>query len=686
MASLNFTKKMKIGPKLITFFLIAGIIPLAVVGFLAYTQAAAALQQQASNQLIAIRDIKKDQIELYFTERAGDLAVLQRNEDVAKMYALLYKYHQDARVTDTGNYDVSTAAYNRLYDANSDNLLHYVKTYGYYDMFIMCAAHGHVMWTQAREKDLGENLKYGQYKDSGLAKMWQKVVDTGEIALEDFAPYAPSAGAPASFIGAPLKDANGKTFGVIALQVPLKAINTIMQQRSGMGETGESYLIGTDKLMRSDSFLDPVNHSVAASLANPDQGSVDTEGANDALAGNTDAKTIIDYNGNPVLSAYTPLDVLGITWALLTEIDVAEAFAAVYSMRNIILIIALVVAGVIAAFAITVAKSFTAPIHKMMTGMSALGGGDLTTSVTVDTQDEIGHMATSFNETSTKLRDVLKQILNSSEQVGNASTQISSASEQLAAGAEEQQAQLSEVATTMEEMSAMILEASKNANETRENAQHTGNTATQGRDVVTKTVTGFESVVSTVEQAAKQIQELSKRSEEIGNVIQVIDDIADQTNLLALNANIEAARAGEAGKGFAVVADEVRKLAERTATATAEIGKMIESIQGDIRNAVTSMEDIQGQSSEGLTLVGESDRSLQEISDNINNVISAVEQIASSTNEQSSGAEEISKNIEGVSTVAKQSASSAQELASSAEELNREVEGLNNLIAQFKVA
>ena len=231
----------------------------------------------------------------------------------------------------------------------------------------------------------------------------------------------------------------------------------------------------------------------------------------------------------------------------------------------------------------------------------------------------------------------------------------------------------------------MILEASKNASETRESAQATGATADKGRDVVSRTVTGFETVANTVEQAAQQIQELSKRSEEIGNVIQVIDDIADQTNLLALNANIEAARAGDAGRGFAVVADEVRKLAERTVSATAEIGKMIESIQGDIRGAVTSMEKIQSQSKDGLELVSQSDSSLQEISESITGVVSAVEQIATSSNEQSTGAEEISKNIEGVTTVAKQSASSAQVLAASAEQLNKEVQGLNELISQFKV-
>jgi methyl-accepting chemotaxis protein len=324
-------------------------------------------------------------------------------------------------------------------------------------------------------------------------------------------------------------------------------------------------------------------------------------------------------------------------------------------------------------------------LSKIVEALKRVSENDLTVTVDIDSKDEIGEMASQLNTTVGNISSLLKQISTSSSQVGSASSQISAASEQLAAGAEEQQSQLSEVATTMEEMSAMILESSKNADETRQNAQTAGDTAGTGREVVGKTVSGFQTVANTVERAAGQITELNKRSEDIGNVIQVIDEIADQTNLLALNANIEAARAGEAGRGFAVVADEVRKLAERTVSATGEISTMIESIQGDIGAAVESMSEIQIQSNEGLDLVSQSDSSLEEISGSVGSVVTAVEQIASAANEQSSGAEEVSKNIEGVSTVAKQSASSAQELAASAEQLNKEIQSMNELIGQFTV-
>ena len=168
----------------------------------------------------------------------------------------------------------------------------------------------------------------GAYAKSNLGTLVKQVISTRSFGLADFAPYAPSNNEPAAFIAQPI--VHGNTIEVIvALQLSLQSINAIMQQRQGMGETGETYLVGKDKLMRSDSFLDPTHHSVQASFAHPQKGSVNTEAANEALSGTNGRKIILDYNGNPVLSSYVPLKVGNTTWALIAEIDKAEAFAAV---------------------------------------------------------------------------------------------------------------------------------------------------------------------------------------------------------------------------------------------------------------------------------------------------------------------------------------------------------------------
>ncbi len=771
---LSFFSNMNIGKKLIIFFLSVGVIPLAIVGIMAYTQAASALQEQASNQLVAVREMKKSMIEDYFGSIRNQIITLSEDQmiiDAMKEFTeafflvereygetfrrnrqqLLgnlsdrYRYQQtntpgaasDAAsrwmppkrvsrilqalyISENSNpignkhdldYSVDNTTYSQLHRKYHPIIRSYLEKFEYYDIFLVEPKTGHIIYTVFKEVDYATSLMTGPYSNTNFARAFKNAQNASTkdyVALEDFKQYEPSYNFPASFIASPIFDGNEK-IGVLVFQMPVDKINSIMTSNQrwadvGLGESGESYLVSSDYTIRNNSrFLidDPDGYyqalqegGIAAEVIDNIKASetsilfqpVRSNGSRAAIGGQTGFDIFPDYRDVPVLSAYTPLAIEGLEWVILAEIDEAEAFATIYALRNITLIIALLAAVAIVAVAIVVARSFTNPIHKLMVGMAALGKGDLTAQVSVGTKDEIGTMAESFNESSSKLLDAMNKILTSSGQVENAATQISSASEQLAAGAEEQQAQLSEVATTMEQMSAMILEASKNADETRQSAQHTGNTANEGREVVSKTVTGFQTVAKTVEQAALQIEELNKRSEEIGNVIQVIDDIADQTNLLALNANIEAARAGDAGRGFAVVADEVRKLAERTVSATAEISKMIESIQSDIKAAVVSMEQIQGQSKDGLELVAQSDKSLEEIAGSITGVVSAVEQIATSTNEQSSGAEEISKNIEGVTTVAKESASSAQELAASAEQLNKEVQGLNELIGQFKVS
>ncbi len=189
----NF-KNLKMKPKLIAMFLLVGLVPLTIIGMIASNLASKSLMEKSYGQLKSVREIKKTQIEKYFQERQGDMGVLvetvgtlrneafeklgaiekikknqiqgyfnervgdinvlSKSKDVTTMYDVLFKYHKDTDVKATGSYDVTTLEYNKLYDKNSDFLNNYVKTYGYYDMFIICTAHGHVMYTSAKELPL----------------------------------------------------------------------------------------------------------------------------------------------------------------------------------------------------------------------------------------------------------------------------------------------------------------------------------------------------------------------------------------------------------------------------------------------------------------------------------------------------------------------------------------------------
>ena len=358
----------RIGVKLVTAFLLIGILPLLISGFLSMKKASDSLEFASFNQLTGVREIKKSQIESYFAEREGDMNVLlktvetlrseaiqkleaqhdlkaaaltdyfdkafldmemfARGLDAGILYDNLKRYHDSNYVQADAPYPTDTTEYKQLWEEFGHNVTQFQKDTGYYDIFMICAKHGHVMYSAAKEADIGTNLNAGPYKDSGLAKVWRKTVASKKTSIVDFSPYAPSNDEPAAFVGVPMyKD--GTLRGVMAVQLSIKAINKIMHNRAGLGKTGETYLVGPDLLMRSDSYLDPEHHSVITSFADPEKGKVDTESVRWALAGEDRVDVIIDYTGSPVLSVAAPFKIHDLTWAILAEIDIAEAFSPV---------------------------------------------------------------------------------------------------------------------------------------------------------------------------------------------------------------------------------------------------------------------------------------------------------------------------------------------------------------------
>ena len=184
----------------------------------------------------------------------------------------------------------------------------------------------------------------------------------------------------------------------MALQVSQDAVNRIMLQRAGMCETGETYLVGPDKLMRSDSYLDAVNRTVRASFADPARGGVDTEPVREALAGKSGEKIITNYNGNAVLSAYTPINIWNTTWALVAEIDASEAYAAVKAQKRVMSILALASIMLIPGFSLFLTGYITNPIIRLAEKASYISTHrDLSQRIGFESGDEVGVLASAFN-------------------------------------------------------------------------------------------------------------------------------------------------------------------------------------------------------------------------------------------------------------------------------------------------
>ena len=276
----------------------------------------------------------------------------------------------------------------------------FLETFGYYDIFLVDVETGDIVYSVFKELDYATSLLDGPYKDTNFARAFKKAseMSEGEVAFEDFETYRPSYDAPASFVASPIFN-RGKRIGVLIFQVPLEPVNEIMSERSGMGETGETYLVGKDLLMRSDSYLDPEGHSVAASFKNPIKGKVDTDASRLALNGEKGEQIIVDYNGNPVLSAYSQVEIHGAPWAILAEIDVAEAFAGVRSLQWWVILCALLATAGIVVFAIYVSRLISAPILALSRDIQNVEKtGRFVDSRREYSQDEVGDTARAFRK------------------------------------------------------------------------------------------------------------------------------------------------------------------------------------------------------------------------------------------------------------------------------------------------
>jgi len=267
-----------------------------------------------------------------------------------------------------------------------------------------------------------------------------------------------------------------------------------------------------------------------------------------------------------------------------------------------------------------------------------------------------------------------------------ASEELSAQVEQSRRGADDQSGRVRETATAMEEMNATILEVAGNAQHAAEASTQTRQQAIEGTTIVADVVKSIESVRVQSAGIKSDMDMLGKQALAIGQILNVIADIADQTNLLALNAAIEAARAGDAGRGFAVVADEVRKLAEKSMTATQEVGKAINDIQEGTKKNIAGVESNTVAIEQVALLSTQSGEALTKILEFVNHVNDQVQSIATASEEQSAASEEINRSVEEVATISNETSVAMEHASGSVAKLLQQVQVLQKLITELKSA
>ena len=438
---------------------------------------------------------------------------------------------QKELLTDAGD----GSAYSQLHARLHPVYKTFTERFGFYDLFLIETKRARIVYTVEKETDFGTSLRNGPYAKTGFGRAVQAMIESkgaSPYVFVDFETYEPSNGAQAFFMLVPVKK-DKELVGILALQLPLDFATEVTKPGEMERRSLETYLIGPGGMLRSTpvhvegrDLLAPVPGPAVAAALKDEAGVMETTNA----------------RGEKVFSAYKPLDMPGLDWAMIAEVSVDEVMAAAHASRDSALTAAGGVAAAVLLLGLIVAQWLLRPIRRLGEEMQAQAASavDLLRVASTQARGAADTMASTADETSRQTTSVI-------------------------GGADQMALDVGNVASAVEELSTSITAVVRGIVETSELV---------------------EGAAERAELARQMLAELETVATRITDIVALINDVANQTNLLSLNAAIEASHAGAAGRGFAVVAAEIRKLAARTTDSTEEIaGEVRQVLAAVARNA-----------------------------------------------------------------------------------------------------
>lgn len=705
---------MKISKKLPIIMIALTIISSSVTGVISGKRASDQLISSTQEKLVALSESRKAALEQYLASIEQDLSTLATS-DYVKEAVISFgkgwndlgsnqtKKLQDLYISDSSNphpigskdkldYAEDGSLYSFYHKEYHPWFRHYLHSKGYYDIFLLDIK-GNLIYSVFKELDYATNVNNGKYKDSDLGNAFRAAVnmEEGQQAFFDFKPYAPSHGAAASFISQPIIGDSGNYLGALVFQMPVERINNVMGNIAGLGETGETVLVGQDFLMRNDS----VRSEEPTLLQTKFEGNA----VKSALKGDSGIINDTSYTGENILSAYSPISFKGVNYALIAKIEENETIAPIKAMQFSAVLATLIITAILSVVAIFVSQGISRPISNIVRAMNKAADGDVDFETPgLKRKDEIGDMAVVvdiFKQKSIEREQMLKEQENMKmkaeeerkkqmldladsfenrmkgiiEHVSSSSSQLSSTAKSMtdlvsqsnalvlssSSGAEQASSNVQTVAAASEEMSSTVKEISSQVHKSNEKVSMS---------------------VDKVNNADMKAKGFAESAQKVKDVVALIANISEQINLLALNATIESARAGEAGKGFAVVAGEVKNLAGQTDKSISEIESVISEMNIAADDIVVSLEGIKS--------------SVDEISGTSSNIAAAVEEQSATTNEiahnmqsAAQGTQNIAQNLYELRDGSAQSENAAQQVLSAAQELSNQSNSLQQEISTF---
>ncbi|OMG65390.1 chemotaxis protein [Stutzerimonas balearica] len=502
---------------------------------------------------------------------------------------------------------------------------------------------------------------------------WYKdAVAAGRTTLTE--PYEDAATNELIITVATPAQAGGQTLGVIGGDLSLKVLVDIINSLDFNG-MGHAFLVSADGKI----------------LVHPDKTKVNRT-LSELYPQNTPSLTSryaeASLDGNERILAFSPVEGLpSVKWYVGISVDRDKAYASLASFRTS----AFVATAVAVLFIITLLGMLIRVLMRPLTDMGramaniAEGEGDLTRRLAVQSNDEFGQLAGAFNRFVERIHGSIREVSSATQQVHEVVNLVLAASNSSMANSGEQASRTNSVAAAINELGAAAQEIARNAADASQQASGASGEADDGRQVVERNIAAMRELSAKISDSCRQIETLNAKTVDIGHILEVIKGISEQTNLLALNAAIEAARAGEAGRGFAVVADEVRSLAHRTQSSAQEIQQMIEQLQVDARQSVTTMTESQRQSESSVSIADQAGERLVTVTRSIGEIDAMNQSVATATEEQTAVIESLNMDIIEINTLNQQGVENLEATLRACGDLERQAGRLKQLVDSFRI-